>query len=87
MSTSKLTNAERQELEELRALKQAQDSGLLVKRTEKGGVYIKHTSFVEYSTAKSKNYVAGINLGAKTAKALFGNPELLAQVVKSVNSL
>ena len=66
---------------------QAQASGLMVKPNKSGGVYIRHNSFVEYSEAKGKNYVAGINMGNETAKALFNNPELLDQIKSMINSL
>lgn len=62
-------------------------SGLIVKRNSAGGVYIRHDSFIEYSKSKEKEYVAGLNIPATTAKALFGNPELLKQVVEQVATL
>lgn len=78
----------KQELLAYIELQQANNAaGLIVKVTEKGGVYIRHDSFLEYSAAKEKDYVAGINLGYKTAKALFGNPALLKQVIDSVSKL
>ena len=62
-------------------------AGLIVKVTDKGGLYIRSDSFVEYSTAKEKDYVAGINMGLNTAIALFTNDALLTQVVASVKAL
>ncbi len=75
--------------QELIAIIEAQakrdSSGLIVKITEKGGVFIKHESFKEYSTAKEKEYIAGINLGFTTAKALFNNPDMINQIRDFVN--
>ena len=62
-------------------------AGLMVKVTDKGGIFIKHDSFKEYSTAKEKEYVAGINIGFATAQALFNNPSLLSEVVASIKAL
>ena len=62
-------------------------SGLSVKVTEKGGIYIRHSSFIERSEAKQKDYVAGINMGFSTAHALFTNEALLKEVVASIKAL
>lgn len=62
-------------------------AGLMVKLTEKGGIYIRHDSFKEFSSAKGKEYTAGINLGFVTAKALFNNPALLEAIRDSINAL
>lgn len=62
-------------------------AGLIVKVTEKGGLFIRHDSFTEYSKAKEKDYVAGINLGFNTAKALFNNPVLLEEIKNSINAI
>jgi hypothetical protein len=62
-------------------------SGLLFKVTDKGGIYIRHDSFKEYSSTKSKDYIAGINIGYSTAKALFNNPALLDAIRESVNTI
>jgi len=60
---------------------------LLVKENVSGGIYIKDPSFVEYSTKKSKNYIAGINIGRETAKALFNNTALLEEIREQVNQI
>jgi hypothetical protein len=65
----------------------ADASGLIVKLTDKGGVYIRHDSFKEFSTAKGKEYTAGINLGFVTAKSLFNNPELINQIRDAINAM
>lgn len=83
-----LKNMSKQELLALiESQAKAQASGLIVKLTEKGGVYIRHDSFKEFSTAKGKEYTAGINLGFVTAKALFNSPELLKQIRDTLNSI
>ena len=77
-----------QELEQLKQLLASQSSGgLMVKVNSSGGVYIRHASFVEYSSTKNKEYVAGVNMGYVTAKALFNNPELIEQIRTAVNAL
>lgn len=62
----------------------AMANGLQVKKTAKGGIWIKHSDFVEHSEAKNKDYVASINMGPNTAKILFGNDALLDQVKTQV---
>ena len=64
-----------------------QESGLIVKLNSKGGVFIRSNEFKEFSVSKNKEYTAGINMGANTAKALFGNPTLLADIAKQVQGL
>jgi len=85
MDLSKLSKQDLMELLQRQAENNA--SGLMVKLTAGGGVYIKHDSFREFSVAKNKEYTAGINIGYATAKALFGNPALLKQVSDSINAL
>lgn len=65
----------------------AQASGLTVKLTDKGGVYIRHDSFKEFSSAKGKEYTAGINLGFVTAKSLFNNQALIEQIRDAINAM
>ena len=86
-----LTKAQlEQQLKELQAqlaASQQSGGGLTVKRNQSGGVYIRHTSFREWSVNKNKEYVAGMNIGYNTAKQLFNNSELLEQIKSMVNSL
>ena len=60
-----------------------------VKRTisvnKNGGLYFKDPAFKAWSTAKNKEYIAGINMDMKVAKALFNDVELLAQLKDFVN--
>jgi hypothetical protein len=85
MDLSKLS---KQELLALIERQQRNDaSGLIVKLTEKGGVYIRHDSFKEFSTAKGKEYTAGLNMGFVTAKALFNNPALVEAIRESINAM
>lgn len=89
---SKLTAAQANDrIAELEAMisaqQQSRSMGLLVKENKSGGIYIKAPSFIEYSVAKNKEYVAGINLGAATAKALFNNPELIDAIRDAINSM
>ena len=65
----------------------AQNSGLMVKRNSAGGLYIRHDSFKEFSSAKQKEYVAGINIPANTAVALFGNQELCKEIFERIKSM
>lgn len=65
----------------------AQNSGLMVKRNSAGGLYIRHDTFKEFSSAKQKEYVAGINIPANTALALFGNPELCKEIFERIKSM
>lgn len=77
-----------QELEaQLARQQRAMESKLTVKLNQSGGVYIRHDSFREWSTAKNKEYVAGVNMGYNTALTLFNNPELIEQVRDMVNSI
>lgn len=85
LDLSKLTKQELLAMVEQQAKNSA--SGLIVKVTEKGGIYISHESFVEYSTAKGKTYKAGINIGMNTAQALFLDPTLLSNVVESIRTV
>ena len=85
MDLSKLTKQELCALIEQQHKNNA--AGLIVKVTEKGGVFIRHETFLEHSTAKGKDYVAGINMGFSTAHALFTNEALLSQVVASIKAL
>jgi hypothetical protein len=71
----------------LEATMKAQSSGLMVKKNAAGGVYIRHSSFEEYSTAKNKVYVSGINIGLNTAKKLFNNPELIEQIKEQLKTM
>ena len=71
------------------AMKQQQQveaiaNGLQVKKTVKGGIWIKHSDWVERSETKNKDYIASINMGPNTAKALFSNEALLEQVKTQV---
>lgn len=68
-------------------LTKAQASSLLVKRNSSGGVYIRHDSFKEFSDSKQKEYVAGINVPANTAIALFGNPELCKEIFEAIKNI
>lgn len=63
------------------------NGGLIVKKNNKGGLFIRHTSFKEWSTKHDKEYVAGINMNFNTAKALFNNPELLEQIKDLLNGI
>ena len=88
MELSNLKNMTKEQLLKLmEANLKAQASGLTVKLTEKGGVYIRHDSFREFSQAKGKEYTAGINLGFVTAKSLFNNPALLEQIRDAINAM
>ena len=64
-----------------------QGSELMVKFNSSGGVYIRHSSFKEFSQAKQKEYIAGINVPLLTALALFGNPELCKEIHERITEL
>lgn len=86
---SKMTKAELMEALE-RAMKSKANVGgqaLLVKRNASGGVFIRHPSFLEFSDRTQKDYVAGINIPANTAVALFSNPELLNQIAQAIKDI
>lgn len=86
--TTKTVKQLTQELEALKAILSTQaNSPLMVKINTSGGVYIRHSSFKEFSSAKNKEYVAGINMGFITAKTLFNSPELLEQIKTAINAL
>jgi hypothetical protein len=51
----------------------------IIKLTDKGGLFVRHASFVELSR-EGKEYLAGVNLPLKTAKALFTNDKLLSEI-------
>ena len=63
---------------------QAEASGLMVKRTEKGGIFIRHASFKAFSERTGKEYTSGINLPATVAYALFNNDALIADIRKQL---
>lgn len=71
----------------LEAKLKAEAGGLMVKRNASGGVYIRHPSFKEFSDSKQKEYVAGINIPAATAVALFSNPALFKEIGDAIKAL
>ena len=58
----------------------------IIKRNTSGGLFVMDGSFRCYSTAKSKHYTGSFNMDKDVAKALFSNPELLAEITAFVNS-
>ena len=86
--TTKTVKQLTQELEALKAILSTQaNSPLMVKINASGGIYIRHSSFKEFSTAKNKEYVAGVNMGFITAKTLFNSPQLVEQIRDAINAL
>jgi hypothetical protein len=85
MDISKMSKAQLAEI--VAQMQASQESGLIVKKNSKGGIFIRSNDFREFSVNKGKEYTAGINLGMNTAKALFGNKELLDQVSKLVMAI
>jgi len=64
-----------------------QASGLMVKRNASGGIFVRAESFVEWSDKKQKNYTAGVNIPANTAKVLFNDDNLLGLIRDAINDL
>jgi hypothetical protein len=91
MNTVNLSKMTKEQLAELvkamQATQQVHASGILVKKTEKGGAYIRHPQFVEWSENKGKEYVYGINMPMNTAKKLFNDIELLKVIRDELNKL
>ena len=58
-----------------------------VSRNKSGGVFIRHPKFIEHSSAKDKDYIAGINIPPAVAKVLFGDPAVFAELAKLVLAL
>ena len=58
-----------------------------VSRNKSGGVFVRHPKFLEYSTEKKKEYVAGINIPPKVAKVLFGDKAVFEELAKLVLAL
>lgn len=74
-------------LDALEVIKDAEKSvgERIIKRTEKGGLYVKDASFL--ATSKTGNeYVAGLNVQWEVAQALFSNPALLNAIASYVAS-
>ena len=85
-----VANARIKELEAMLAAANAPKStgGLTCKITAKGNmVYFRHGSFKEWSEKKDKFYTGSFNLPLVTARALFTNPELLADIVNAIEGM
>jgi hypothetical protein len=83
-----LSKMSKEELVKLLQQQQAsQASGLMVKFNSGGGIFIRSSKFQEWSTAKNKSYVAGINIPPNTAQVLFNDPQLLELIREEVNAL
>ena len=83
-----LTKAQlEQRLKELETQLATQQSGLTVKKNIKGGIFIRHGSFKEWSTKLNKEYTASLNLPFNTAKTLFNNQALIDQIRDLINGI
>lgn len=71
----------------LEAQQASQASGLMVKVNSSGGIYIRSSKFQEWSSAKNKSYIAGINIPRNTAHILFNDPQLIELIRDEVNTI
>ena len=58
----------------------------IIKRNSSGGLFVMDASFRCFSKAKNKTYTGSFNMDKDVAKALFTNPELLAEIAAFVTA-
>lgn len=87
VKANKLSMEEALKLAEQAGKASAPKGGMVVKYNQSGGVYIKHPKFVAHSTSKDKDYIAGINIDAGVARALFCDDAVMAEVRAAVQTL
>ena len=71
----------------IEAQAKATSNGVQVKKNASGGVYIRSSKFIEFSTRTNKDYVAGLNIPFNTAKALFNDEALLVLIRDQINAM